>query len=44
MTKQTCEGHEIPTYSVKDSPKFKARFKITNISRMVKNVRNIVLF
>ena len=51
MTKQTYEGHEIQTYFVKGSQKFKdvqARllFKLyqTSItSRMVKNVCNIIL-
>ena len=51
MTKQTYEGHEIQTYLVKRSQKFKdaqARllFKLceTSItSRMVKNVSNIIL-
>ena len=52
MTEQTYEGHEIPTYSVKGSQKFKdvqARLLLklceTSVtSRMVENVCNMVLF
>ena len=52
MTEQTYEGHEIPTYAVKGSQKFKdvqARLLLklceTSVtSRMVKNVCNMVLF
>ena len=52
MTEQTYKGHEIPIYSVKGSRNFKdiqARLLVnlceTSItSRMVENVRNILLF
>ena len=48
MTEQTCEGHEIPIYSVKGPRKLKdirARllFNLCETSRMMENVCNIAL-